>query len=584
MHIMTAHLHPETPRYPAVDQGFPVTSIDDMLATQGEILARIRVATGSKQDYETYILPVIQAYARFVHLLPASRGEHFRGAGGLFAMGLNVGFYSMQATDSLIFSARERTEDKPLIEPAWKWAAFFAGLCSEISLALTDLTVANHKGDEWPVYLLPLYDWCRDQAVAKYFVRWREPVRRHQALTTFYDISKIIPQGILQNLQNISPRIVAALMDAITGIADITASNKLAQTVRRIRVSLIERDMKSNAMSYGAVMVGNHLEPYLIGAMRHLLRCGDWTVNESKSRIWYSQEGMFVIWPVGAREILALLEKQQIVGTPRDPDTIADILERSGAVLAEPTHRYWELRLPTEGDTPFRAIKIADPAILFAAHGEWTMEPIDEHLISGASRSPEEAPAAPKVTVPKRRTKRLPQVDSPTPQDQESLPLFDGLGSPPPNVQPEGDAEPPCSEIDSRGTQHMVSGAAGEGSGPPQTESRPTPAASTDLATDVEPELDISDSIRRGGIVVEGFAEVLQEAFAKDRTVFPVVGNGLAVSSGFVEQNAIEFDVLSEKLVEIGWIEKPAEYLSFGPRNDFGFVLKRSVVEGLHLE
>ncbi|MFD2274209.1 TraI domain-containing protein [Undibacterium arcticum] len=48
--------------------------------------------------------------------------------------------------------------------------------------------------------------------------------------------------------------------------------------------------------NYGKLTVGNHLEPYLLDAMRQLYRTGFWKINETKSRLWYSPEGLFLIW------------------------------------------------------------------------------------------------------------------------------------------------------------------------------------------------------------------------------------------------------------------------------------------------
>jgi conjugal transfer pilus assembly protein TraI len=83
----------DIPRYPPFAKGLPVAPIDKILATQAELIEKVRNSLGfTIEDFNRLVLPVIHRYAAFVHLLPASEAHHHRGAGGLFRHGLEVAF------------------------------------------------------------------------------------------------------------------------------------------------------------------------------------------------------------------------------------------------------------------------------------------------------------------------------------------------------------------------------------------------------------------------------------------------------------------------------------------------------------
>src|SRR5690625_3597588 len=97
--------HEEIPRYPPFAKGLPVVDIDKLLETQAELIERIRSILGfNKEEYAHLVLPVIERYAAFVHLLPASEAHHHRGAGGLFRHGLEVAAFAAQFSEAMMFS------------------------------------------------------------------------------------------------------------------------------------------------------------------------------------------------------------------------------------------------------------------------------------------------------------------------------------------------------------------------------------------------------------------------------------------------------------------------------------------------
>ena len=112
------------------DPGFEALPLVPVLALHQGLLARIKLCFGAdRATFERDLLPLIQGYARFVHLLPATAGNYFHTPGGLLQLGLETAFFSLQGTDAHIFSGRSTISERRELEPRWRIATFIGGLC-----------------------------------------------------------------------------------------------------------------------------------------------------------------------------------------------------------------------------------------------------------------------------------------------------------------------------------------------------------------------------------------------------------------------------------------------------------------------
>jgi conjugal transfer pilus assembly protein TraI len=85
----------EIPRYLPFLKGLPVAAPARIVTTQSELIARLQDGLAfTDTRFAALVRPVIERYAAFVHLLPASEAHHHRGAGGLFRHGLEVAFHA----------------------------------------------------------------------------------------------------------------------------------------------------------------------------------------------------------------------------------------------------------------------------------------------------------------------------------------------------------------------------------------------------------------------------------------------------------------------------------------------------------
>ncbi|MDE3208157.1 MAG: TraI domain-containing protein, partial [Pseudomonadota bacterium] len=134
------------------------------------------------------------------------------GAGGLFRLGLEVGLFSMQAVDGVIW---EKGPGARFFEPRRRYAAFVTGLCLHFYQALTGMHVYDEAGETWPAFQESLWQWVKQRR--QYQV---QPVQeampeagRH--LCTILVLNRIMPRAGLQFLLEGSSQLLADMLLAL---------------------------------------------------------------------------------------------------------------------------------------------------------------------------------------------------------------------------------------------------------------------------------------------------------------------------------------------------------------------------------
>lgn len=386
--------------YPPVDPGIPFLPIDRILSHHEDLLQRIRLSYGCDQEtFESELLLLIERYAAYVHLLPATPDNYFSGAGGLLRMGLEVAFFALQATDGQIFSGRTTITKRRDLEPRWRHATFIAGLCGEIHRTLSHVIVTDEKGNEWAPYLAPLAEWMHANHVSRFFLRWVPNAAETRSLGLFA-LPKIIPPSLLHYLAQGNTVVVPHLMASISGMPVYRERNILDDLVKRSAALVIDRDLRSSADRYGKPQLGSHLERYLVDAMRRLTAAdAAWLPNALKSRVWYSEDGLFVVWPNAATDICRLLEADRLPGIPKAPDTIVEILV--AAEVIEPRSESavtWTVYPPTSNQG-IEAVKLSSPTIVLSAL-ERAPDPLAIDLTKPRSASASDSAAARHTDAP----------------------------------------------------------------------------------------------------------------------------------------------------------------------------------------
>ena len=412
--------------FSSANPGFAALSIDQVLAANADILARIKLCYGAdRESFETDVLALIRRYAAYVHLLPATADNYFSAPGGLLRLGLEAGFFSLQGTDAHIFSGRSTISTRRLLEPRWRHATFIAGLCCEMHRVLSHIIVTDVQGEVWSGYLQPLVDWLAERGVARYFLSWRPQAIETRCLGVFA-LAHVVPPGVLQYLSEDNTIIVPHLMASIGGMPIYRDHNILDDLVRRSLALVINRNLLANADRYGSPQFGSHLERYLVDALRRLTSSNSaWVPNQEKSRVWFGQDGLFLLWPNAAEDVHKLLDADQLPGIPKAAETMLEVLLAAGVIEPQDAeHPTWTIH-PPGAKSVLEAVKLTSATILFAGIDP-PPEALDLKFVRHLGEpDPTPSPAAPRSARPGEQLSLIPPVATPPVMEvaSERLPL-----------------------------------------------------------------------------------------------------------------------------------------------------------------
>lgn len=337
-------------RYPPWDKGIPMRSVDAIIAAQRDRIDRVyRTAGVAPQTFDELYMPVIENVASYIHLLPATSDSYYRGTGGLFRFAIDMGLNTLQSAQAAVFPVGGGIERRHAMLPKWALASFIAGMCCQAYRTINAMVVITADGRQWAPLLEGLYPWAVAEEVDTYFVRWIDDVQVGGAqASAAYILGRVVPAEILSWLAEDNNVVVPTMTAAVTGVESYVSENPITRLVAPMVTRVIEEDLRQMAINYGHLVIGSHLEPYLLDAMRQLIRQGKWSVNSTMMpMVWVGREGTFVHWQTAARDMASLLTRQSFTGIPRDPETLADLLIKAG--ITEPkssSERYWTILLP----------------------------------------------------------------------------------------------------------------------------------------------------------------------------------------------------------------------------------------------
>jgi len=138
-------------QFSTVDPGMRAAEVDELLDAHRPLIGKIKLCYGAdRPTFDKDILCLIRNYAAFVNVLPATADNYFAEPGGLFRLGLEAAFFSLQGTDAHIVSGKSTISARRQLEPRWRHATFIAGLCAELHRTLSHLPVTDSDGVEGP--------------------------------------------------------------------------------------------------------------------------------------------------------------------------------------------------------------------------------------------------------------------------------------------------------------------------------------------------------------------------------------------------------------------------------------------------
>jgi conjugal transfer pilus assembly protein TraI len=363
-------------KYPPFDRGIPVIDVAKVLHTQTELIDRIFRTVGvSREDLSRHYSPIIESLARHAHLLPATSTTFFRGTGGLFRMSLEIALNSVQSANASVFPTGG-VERRFYMQPKWILATFIAGLCCQNYRTVNTMAVMTRDSQQWSPLLEKLYDWCKRIHTDVYFVRWMDSdnIQGAQASSTFL-ISQIVPKEVLDYLASDNNQVMPAMTAAVAGVETNMFENPIGRLIAPVTTKVIEEDLKRSATNYGHLIIGVHIEPHLVSAMRRLILEGKWSANNFSAggQLWIGREGVFLHWSQAARDIADLLMRDKFSGVPTDPDSMADLLVSARLLQnAKQGERYWTIIIPMTGEVLDGCVKLREGNVIFPRGFDFT--------------------------------------------------------------------------------------------------------------------------------------------------------------------------------------------------------------------
>lgn len=320
---------PNIPRYPPYDDGFPAVGTEDLLSSQARLIESIDHEMGMrKEEFDRYVYPILSNYAAFVHLLPASKAHHHRGAGGLFRHGLEVANHSLRALHGRIIDGQESGQRRKELEIRWRIAVLAAALGHDLGKPAIDMTIFDRNGKkQWDVFSTTIVEWMHAQNVENYYIRWT-PNRvngMHENLSLSL-LPRVVPAEVFDFLKRGDPRVISTLYSVLSGTVNSSAGRVIADLVHKADQASVAADLKGQRIAEEDPSLGVPAARFLVDAMKRLVNDGHWKPNQLNQPLWVSPDAAFIDWDRAVPQINKLLDADNAPGVPRTADAMAQAL------------------------------------------------------------------------------------------------------------------------------------------------------------------------------------------------------------------------------------------------------------------
>jgi conjugal transfer pilus assembly protein TraI len=322
--------------YPPVDPGFPVVSPEDIIHGASPKIKRLaEIAGGSASEFERLYMAPLRNLAAQVHLLPATPHSHYSAPAGLFNMALDVALLARQSAEGKIFVPEATIEVRHRTESAWRYSSFLAGLLSQLHVPVGTMTVTSQAGEQWPRYGTAVYDWLKSKNLATYYVVWNEKARTTGAEGASL-LATVVPPDVMDWLASTDSQIIRDLTVAVT--RDMSVSESILGAILKSVVARVkEVDALHQPSRFGRLTVGTQFEAHLLNVMRELIEDGTWRCNEPGSVVCWGSDGLYIAWPAGLDDVLAVFNKRSLQAMPHSSVALAEMLGNSGVIISKDT-------------------------------------------------------------------------------------------------------------------------------------------------------------------------------------------------------------------------------------------------------
>jgi conjugal transfer pilus assembly protein TraI len=377
-----------------------------------DLVRRLRTHAAMDADvFEERFLQPLKRLAGYINVLPATASGLFSGEMGLFRAALECGFFSFQSSDGRIFTGADGVERRHLLEARWRYLCFLAGLFYPIGKSLERLAVVSPEGAVWKRHFMGVTEWAAERDSSRVFAMWGstdDSTSLGPSNAALAILPQIVGAGNLQMLEDGAADLIAALYEVVAGSA---GSSRIAhQVVAGAWQRIMDREAARRPQAFGRLVVGTHLGPYLVGAVRTLVEKGVWKPNESWLKA--DKDGLYLQWPQAARDLIDFGRSKGYAGWPDDPSTLAALLRAANVVkeeggdmgAVEIVDGHGEIVSALKIANPLALLEDFDPADYATAAGK-TLEsvlaadPLSKTEAAQHTPGPQAAPAEPPAQV-----------------------------------------------------------------------------------------------------------------------------------------------------------------------------------------
>lgn len=372
------------PRWPEHGAALMAATPDELLATQGELIQRIReISPLGTADFNRLILPAFRRFASWVHLLPASEAHHHYGPGGLLRHGFEVALHAARLAEGKHVGVDLPPSARSRYELRWRVAAMLGGLLHDLGKPLVDCGATDaDRTITWPAHAGDLYSWLLANNLTHYRVYWRTGARheRHKPVGTAVTREIIGPELLAWLSDEPTQDVMSLLMMAIANMT--SANNVMALVVSKADSMSVEADLKRLAKrSQGSATAGTHSAAGLIMAqLRRMVEANRVVVNRPGGTLWVVEEaGVFGAYPALLEAVVASMKRDDVPSMPANRAEIAELLADTGFIepcvadTADGRQRSltWDVRitLKRSGEmqetAPIKAMRFTNPELVF---------------------------------------------------------------------------------------------------------------------------------------------------------------------------------------------------------------------------
>lgn len=326
------------------------------------VIARIRQFTAlNEQNFETDVMPLLNGFAEFVQLLPASESHHHAQPGGLLDHTLEVASHALCLRQGQKLPLGATPEEQMRLAPVWSYGVLVAAMLHDIGKPVTDVVIEmygtdmNQSAGRWNGLaggMRQAAERCEATHYTVGFPAERGDYAQHKRLPAMM-LHAFVPKSGLQWLAT-DPQLMAELMEYLSGEevgqGKTSAIRKLITEGDALSVS--ENLMNGTRTRFASARHKPLIERLMEG-LRAVVQEEHLAVNRAGAPMFIDPDGQhaWIVSKIAADKTRELLDQRETradgaAGLPTDNERFFDTWSEYGALVQTPERKaVWKVRI-----------------------------------------------------------------------------------------------------------------------------------------------------------------------------------------------------------------------------------------------